>query len=1336
MSYTPIYKLYYLDPNTNTQSVASEEFKRWNALDTQIFELYSLFGNGVLSGWEIEPQSNGLIIFITPGTGHVAFKSAVTTDRTPVTLAVPPDSTISTSGIKYYIYGKENQDTNIQRSIDFISSTNLLTYLEYNSQAAPVDQVNPGGLIRIGEVVLKTDPNGNYIIETPTYETRDNISLFDNLSNYIKNHIHIGGVNNPSKVNLYRHVTGKLSGDLIDWLDASIITKGIISQDRMPKIKHDELEGVGSLTHTDIDNIILAWSLNTDHYLNDVAMSNQLKLTLSLKHIYETIDEVLDNTILYIPGMTTQDWEDQVNTTAIIDRTNHIIYGYKASAAGSNFIAWNTKNEFQNAADEYNINVSDYPDDLNYGTEDKVTRSSGISINDFGVELDKVLSIQIVHDNIIDVEWTKVSKILGTDNSKAGPDGLFKIDVNFGYYMFKLFTAPKGSALLAQDWSGSTKMQFAFTLESNTADYSEHGDIYMFLIGANPSGTDITTEKLYYTNSNGVNDSIIVNTGIKIISDGELTDGAVFIDVDLSQFPDLDTVAGIGFYTTTQTGWNPQIPFDWTITQPSYNDMNTVVANYFKTSVTGGGIADIDKSISIYRYNDNIYQKEGYILLRFNTPTISLWDYIYLDTDIPSYSGTGTLPNISVKTRVASTESALFLAQYKETSRINTTDLYTIGQPSSYWIDIKVSFTSSGDKYLTPLLKNLTLYYTTSSESNTKSWASYSSWFDYQSLINIDISQNPDKIGLLSYNNAETRYFFQNNIIKTIDNNDLSISSLVYDGSELPLTPIQVFFGSGTGFIAPSQLSKLDNGNYLIADSGNDRVLELDASWQVEKIFQGNSYLGILKRDLMVLTATYNSRLGQVAITFSQIVPLQSLDLQKFVLVSGTGVNKVILGSSTVATARMLGGALQGNIAALDGTEWQEMPSIQKDTNGNITSYDMFDVGSETQTGTTIIPGIGKSGSTSVISNNLGTILLFDLKSAAKAQVNSWAGEKKIKITAGALTPGNVGGIDSTSISASTTTAQWFDAEVDANSDVPEKYTDGLESNLNAFNSNYNPYIISDNINIYPIPEIQTEDAGLGTIQNIYSGLPYSTYTINDIDYYITEPRYNLPQILIQNNSVYEYPIIEDRNKFYSDLKLTIDEWNILINYDESNIVNSTILKDPLGNDTNLELNIDEFDIIYWDILNPVSVQKTPDDQYIIAQANKYSIINIDINGSISWTILDSVVNYAFGDYGTARLLENGNLYIVSSVMNLIAEIEIESSSIVDSIYTKYGPIDAIKESDGVLVLVSQKASEGMNSRAYKIDLSGEIIWEWGLGRLKLPSGIERLSNDNILISC
>ncbi len=1336
MAFTDIYRLFYLEAGQDTSACVNEEFKRWAALETQLFELYSLFGNGVLTGWEIRKSSN-TTIYITPGTGHIGFKSAVTINNTAIVVETPPDITFPDNGLTFYVYAKETINTHIDRSVDFFVSPNKLSYSDYNFQytSQGESELSPGGLIIIGEILVKQveDDLGNIyttIDDDPTYEFRDEITLFDNLSYFIKNHIHVGGANNPSKINLYRHVTGKLSGDYIDWIDASLIKKGKINQDRLPTFDHNDLEGIGILSHSDIDTLLLAINLNQDNYLGDVSIANQIQLVLMLKHIYSTIDNTLLNLIVFVPGLPpntdeyNSDWIDLDATTATIDYDNNRILGYLASSAASDFVKWDTKTEFQTAIDEYNVSLSDYKDsDLN--PNDLITRSENISLDDDGViSIEKTIDFSSVFSKTDSADWFSSVQIISNNSSRS--DGNFTVNYDIGYFTFRFFYLPGTTTIDSQDWRISSKLEFSFELSEESQ--SDHGDIYMFLIGSVPSDFDSTNSNLVAFETSGGTDKIVVQDGVKILDQGSVTDEPRFTSVDLQQFSDLSSISGIGFYTRTSSGWDPEVPFQFVVTRPDAGDMSTSIYDYISS-------ADPTENILIYRYNDSLFQESGYLKLRFTTNQLTNWTRIIYDSLIPAYSGYGVDPNITIFTRTADTEDGLSSARaiYIEPHETDP-GTYVLNQSNSYWIEVQINLIASGNRLVTPTFSSLTLHYTLASGSNLKAWNTYSTWQNYDEILNINlIDGTSDYIELEKYSNVNSRHFIEGNVVKTIDKNDEKIVDYTFDGFDFPISPIQAFFKLGSGLIHPTQVEKLDNGNYLISDTGNDRVIEMTSAGQIYKIFQGNSYLPLKLRDLVVLTASYNSRLGQVAITFSQMVELAKFDFDKVKLMTENGTNQILL-NETNSEISIIGSALHNNLVDLDDDEFTD-PS----------NSSQIEAGTQKQKNrATIIPGIGKSGSNSSLQTIIGSIVLFDLTSESKARVEAWgSGDLIIQLDNGAYVPtgGEVKSLSSASAQSieSAPSAQWFEEETDTSSSNFGS-TSG-EHGATEFVNNYNPFIFSTEtdslIEAYPNGSYSSTQLISSSTVNFYGLLPYLSYASGTSTVYLTEPRYNVPWILMRMSGLYTPTQIDDFNQLYSDLELSDDEWVRLGDFDDDGNADSTVLIDTQSNDFNLEVSVQRADIIYWDILHPVSVIKESESRYVIAQANKHSIVSLTTDGIKAWSVLDTSTTFSIGEFGSARLLSDGNLIASLPSLNLIVEIDPEQEQIIKSISTKYSPIDAYKLSNGnILVLISQKTPEGLNSRAYIFDSTTNVVWDYGLGRLKLPTGVSILSNDHVLISC
>lgn len=165
-------------------------------------------------------------------------------------------------------------------------------------------------------------------------------------------------------------------------------------------------------------------------------------------------------------------------------------------------------------------------------------------------------------------------------------------------------------------------------------------------------------------------------------------------------------------------------------------------------------------------------------------------------------------------------------------------------------------------------------------------------------------------------------------------------------------------------------------------------------------------------------------------------------------------------------------------------------------------------------------------------------------------------------------------------------------------------------------------------------------------------------------------------------------------------------------------------------NSTILEKVVEEINIIYWDILAPCRVEVYNDYAYLISQPNKFSVVNLRYNGVPIWSIMDDIVRFAFytnngnNAYGGAKIinLEEDRMLIVSPVNNIIFEMIPTSNAVLN--YKSTGtltPVDAYKMQTGeTMILVSDESALGANSRVYVEDNTGDVIYEWGLGKIKV----------------
>ena len=120
---TPFYGLAYftygddLGDGINVQ----KEIDRFLVIDKQLYGLYSVFGNGVISGWTITERdnigSNTIAVDITPGLGIIS-SLAVQTESTGEVLDLPPGETFD-------IYAILTSGTVRSRRVDFVWSRSL-----------------------------------------------------------------------------------------------------------------------------------------------------------------------------------------------------------------------------------------------------------------------------------------------------------------------------------------------------------------------------------------------------------------------------------------------------------------------------------------------------------------------------------------------------------------------------------------------------------------------------------------------------------------------------------------------------------------------------------------------------------------------------------------------------------------------------------------------------------------------------------------------------------------------------------------------------------------------------------------------------------------------------------------------------------------------------------------------------------------------------------------------------------------------------------------------------------------------------------------------------------
>jgi hypothetical protein len=779
--YTDIYGIpWYELKDTILESI---EKRRAVTIDNQLYSFATIFGNGVISGWDVEGNLSGFQVSITAGKGMIRWMAGET-DATEVLQSLPANRSMDNPIYIYVIY---TNTTAQDRSVTFFFNT---------------DGVAPAFALLLAKVA--TDATGVIEVDTSVKET---LEFFANIAAEVINHIHIGGDDNPSPIDLVSHVTGKLSQSMIDEIDASKIS-GQINPERLAQVQHNTLSNIGKNTHNQIDTLLSLLNTTSVSLMGDVAFANLLQLILAVKHFWTNIDEYLPNMFAFIPGITPDSYIDLINTSVTIDKNNHKLISDIGGVREAVIKTYTTEEDFDKNIENNNIVIS--------------STSGGM------VYLSKPSTQKTIEDFTSVTDWAH--EVTSSDGSS-----ITTVD-SYGQYEAKeAFTVKFYKTLSSEDWTDYNRIEFNFRIS-----YTEHGPVYFQI-------------------KNGSS----YNTAVQLIGENATTDGWVAKSINLLSM-DRDDITEIFFYTEVLV-----------------NDINKVFD------------FDID---DINVINDIYYSSVGTINFIFNTEQTTSWENIYWDADTSGDSA------IEVKTRSANTLSDL---DYVTFSPSIVTSGGEIVSSDSRYLEVQLILNSSSDQLQTPILNDFDLSYTTAAVVSQKVVDTQSDWENNKdNSTNLTIANGQIDITTASAVGAYQFLHSQggslgDETIEGIDSNRNRISSLVVGGSKLPISPQQANNGLGAAFYNPLSVQRLNSRGYMVADTGNHRVIEIDED--------GNLIWGALANNvsttdiLKPLTSTYNPNNRELSISFNRNINADSLDLSKISILKGSTFIRLANGSETAS---------------------------------------------------------------------------------------------------------------------------------------------------------------------------------------------------------------------------------------------------------------------------------------------------------------------------------------------------------------------------------------------------------------------------------------------------
>jgi hypothetical protein len=801
-----------------TDFAAQIEIDRFVFIDKQLFGLMSIFGNGVIEGWDTS-IIGAFDVAIGEGSGNINFIAGRT--EFPVEITDLPPNSLS------YVYARVKRRTTFAEDVDFFISPD-------------------GGLVDPNFLLISRIITGATGIESIDDSVRHNIGFIDLIRAAIRDHKHRGGTQNPSKIDLSSEVKGQLPAFRVADFDAEKLVTGTLELGRIPLLDHQELANVGLLTHPQLDTFVKTLEANNKEIFGEIGLSNILQMLIAMKLIYDdpdsgfylsdrTVDENMINEIIVIPGITTDDYIDFDATTAEVNLEQHYIAGVPPTTGTSFYVTWNTDLAWNSAYVREDVVIVSDTVSLAFNDSDE---SNIVTIEGFETATEPGQSLTTTSGG--GQQLFEKQSVITSDQADITANAV-ALDVLEGFYSGR-FTHRQDFRVqyvkefnTSQDWSTYD----SFVLWTKCLD-SIHGPVKIFFFDQQQNKSAEFT----------------------VLADGEVTDNTdpsannfEMRMVDIGQIPFRTEVKGFVIYSDDTDN-----PFSF------YIDHIT-----------------IQRSI--------LLPEDGRIVLRYATSSQVTFSQIEWTSIEPA----GT----EIRVRSRSANGTAFLNRADYTPYLISGDLVNLEGTD---LEIEIELFPDDDRLVSPILQSVRVLVLTEAELDGYAIDSDEEW----SLGDADnITVSDDTLTLTTPIYVDSYYFAVGNLINQIyeqtssSGNQYVTSEFAISGtnsSTSPIAPNLIFKAVETDldaarvttpdFFSPRSIIREDDRHFIIADTYNDRVLEVEEDGTLIAGFGSINYEHSSK--IFPLSASLDPRTSILYVVWSKKISFKTVDVRKITLQNGT----------------------------------------------------------------------------------------------------------------------------------------------------------------------------------------------------------------------------------------------------------------------------------------------------------------------------------------------------------------------------------------------------------------------------------------------------------------